>query len=85
MGKLDQKVAVITGGAQGIGKAIVLAFASEGADIVIGDIKEMGTVAQEVKDLGRRVITVKTDVSTETGSVVLSTMYTITSASEIAA
>ena len=38
MGKLDQKVAVITGGARGIGKQIALTFASEGADIVIGDM-----------------------------------------------
>jgi len=63
MGKLAQKVAVITGGARGIGKQIALTFASEGADIVIGDIIEMEAAAQGIKDLGREVITVKTDVT----------------------
>lgn len=63
MGKLAQKVAVITGGARGIGKQIALTFASEGADIVIGDIIEMEAAAQDIKDLGRAVITVKTDVT----------------------
>lgn len=63
MGKLAQKVAVITGGARGIGKQIALTFASEGADIVIADIIEMETVAQDIKNLGREVITIKTDVT----------------------
>jgi len=63
MGKLDQKVAVITGGARGIGKQIALTLANEGADIVLGDVLEMEAAAQELKDLGRKVITVKTDVS----------------------
>ena len=63
MGKLDQKVAIITGAARGIGKQIALTFAGEGADIVIGDIIEMEASAQEVRDLGRKAITVKTDVS----------------------
>jgi len=63
MRKLARKVAVITGGARGIGKQIALTLAGEGADIVIGDIIEMETVAQDVKNLGREVITVKTDVT----------------------
>jgi len=37
-GKLENTVAVITGGARGIGKDIALTFASEGADLVIVDI-----------------------------------------------
>ena len=63
MGKLDQKVAIITGAARGIGKQIAVTFAREGADIVIGDISEMEVAAQEIRNLGRKVITVKTDVS----------------------
>ena len=65
MEKLAQKVAVITGGARGIGKQIALTFAGEGADIVIGDIIEMETVAQDIKSLGREVITIKTDVTSK--------------------
>jgi NAD(P)-dependent dehydrogenase (short-subunit alcohol dehydrogenase family) len=56
--RLDKKVAMITGGARGMGKQMALTFAGHGADIVIGDILEMGEVAQEVKVLGRKVITV---------------------------
>lgn len=63
MGKLVQKVAVITGGARGIGRQMAIAFAAEGADIVIGDILEMDATAQEVVKLGRKVITVAVDVS----------------------
>ena len=63
MGRLDKKVAVITGGARGIGKQIALTFAIEGADIVIGDMIEMDTTAREIKSLRREVITVKADVS----------------------
>ena len=65
MGKLDGKVAVITGGARGIGKQIALTFSNEGAEIVIGDVIEMETVAREIRNSGRRVITIKTDVSNE--------------------
>ena len=39
MGKLDNRVAVITGGSRGIGKGIGLAFAKEGADVVFSYLK----------------------------------------------
>ncbi|MEC9466122.1 MAG: SDR family NAD(P)-dependent oxidoreductase, partial [Myxococcota bacterium] len=38
--KLEDKVAIITGAAQGIGKAMALRFAAEGAKVVIGDLNE---------------------------------------------
>jgi len=52
MGILDSKVACVTGGARGIGKAICLALASEGAHIVFVDI-QLGAEAEEVVNLIR--------------------------------
>ncbi|MBI2847696.1 MAG: glucose 1-dehydrogenase [Chloroflexi bacterium] len=65
MGRLDGKVAVITGSARGIGKQIALTFAKEGADILVEDVlvPEIEKTAQEIRDLGRKAIAVKADVS----------------------
>jgi 3-oxoacyl-[acyl-carrier protein] reductase len=62
--KLKDKVAIITGAGQGIGKEIALAFAKEGAKVVVTDItgKEK-EVAKEIKKMGREAIEVKVDVS----------------------
>ena len=65
MGKLDGKVALITGAGQGIGKTIALRFASEGADIVVNDINTptMEAITAEIVASGRKSIAVKADVS----------------------
>ncbi len=67
---LTDRVAVITGGGGGIGRAIALACASVGADVVIGDIipERCEEVAARVREAGRRSLAVPTDV-TDTGQV----------------
>ena len=62
---LDGKVALITGGGQGIGRAIALRLAKDGADIAIVDLDEAKakTVAQAVEELGRKATHFRADVS----------------------
>ncbi len=55
MGLLEGKVALITGASRGIGKAIALKFASEGADIAFTDIKVNEDTVKELSDLGVKV------------------------------
>lgn len=59
------KVAVVTGGARGIGKAVVQSLAREGCQIAIFDIWEDGlsATAKELKDAGVAVLALKMDVS----------------------
>ncbi|HPD60504.1 MAG TPA: 3-oxoacyl-[acyl-carrier-protein] reductase [Thermodesulfobacteriota bacterium] len=63
--RLHDRVAIITGGAQGIGRAIGLLLAHNGAHIVIADIneKQAEKTAQEIRMLGRKSLAVKVDVS----------------------
>lgn len=62
---LTGKVAVITGGASGIGRACAVRFAREGADIVVGDVQPADETATLVEEAGRRCLTVKTDTTSE--------------------
>jgi 3-oxoacyl-[acyl-carrier protein] reductase len=62
---LEGQVAIVTGGGQGIGKAIALRFAREGADVAVLDIngEAAETTVREVRELGRRAVMKITDVS----------------------
>jgi 3alpha(or 20beta)-hydroxysteroid dehydrogenase len=66
MGQLDGKVALISGGARGMGESHARLFAAEGAKVVIGDVltAEGAAVA---KDLGEAAIFVELDVTSEEG------------------
>jgi len=62
--RLDDKVAVITGGGKGIGAGIARAFAEAGADVVVGarTQSDLDKVVADVTTLGRRGLAVPTDV-----------------------
>ena len=62
--RLENQVAIVTGGGGGIGEGICLCLAREGADVVVSDLKLdlAEKVAGEVRGLGRKALAVKTDV-----------------------
>lgn len=64
---LKDKVAVVTGAASGIGRAIAKLYAQEGAKVVVSDINLDGAeaVVQEITKAGGEAVAVKTDVSKE--------------------
>ena len=63
--KLEGKVAIVTASGRGIGRAIALCLAEEGADIVVNSFHEETTtkVADEVRALGRRVLAIAGDIT----------------------
>jgi NAD(P)-dependent dehydrogenase (short-subunit alcohol dehydrogenase family) len=65
MQRLKDRVAIVTGGGRGIGKSVALAYAQEGADVVVvarsrDEIEQTGS---EIEALGRRGLAVQADVS----------------------
>ena len=68
--KLEGKVAIVTGGAQGIGRGIVRCLAEEGADIAVVDIAEdhATEAADEVKETGRQALPVIVDATEADGA-----------------
>lgn len=68
MKKLEGRIAVVTGAASGIGRGIAVAFAREGADIVVADMvgpDDAAVVLAEITEAGTRGVFVRTDVSDE--------------------
>jgi 3-oxoacyl-[acyl-carrier protein] reductase len=69
--KLEGKAAVVTGGGRGVGRAISLAYAKEGADVVVNYVSNPKTaqeVADEIQKIGRKGIAVQADVATDSGA-----------------
>ena len=63
--KLTDRVAIVTGAGQWIGRAIALRLAEEGADVVVDDIhiERASQVADEIRGLGRQALGIEADVS----------------------
>ncbi|HLO92559.1 MAG TPA: SDR family oxidoreductase [Lentimicrobium sp.] len=73
-GKLQGKTALITGGDSGIGRAVAILFAKEGADIAFGYLNEHSDAEKtknEVENYGRRCISIPEDISKEEGCLTL--------------
>lgn len=64
--RLENKKAIVTGGGRGIGRAIALAFAKEGADVLVNyhsNDSAAKEVVEQVQNMGRKAVAVKADVS----------------------
>lgn len=67
-GKLQDKVAIITGGDSGVGRAVAICFAKEGADVAIvylDEDEDARTTQQKVEQYGRKALLIKGDVTEE--------------------
>lgn len=62
---LENKIAVVTGGASGIGRATAVRFAREGAHVVLGDVQDAGETVRLVEETGRKATFVRTDTTSE--------------------
>lgn len=61
--KLDGKIAIVTGGARGLGQAIAIGLAEAGADICLVDLLDMTRSCQQIEKLGRRCIRIEADLT----------------------
>jgi 3-oxoacyl-[acyl-carrier protein] reductase len=69
--KLKGKAAVVTGGGRGVGSSISVAFAREGADVIVNyasNPKTANEVVERIKGLGQKAVAVQADVATKQGA-----------------
>ena len=67
MGKLEDKVAIVTGAGRGLGKAFAMRYAEEGAKLLLPDIslERAEKVAEEIRSMGREAVAMETDIAEE--------------------
>jgi 3-oxoacyl-[acyl-carrier protein] reductase len=65
VGQLDGKIAIITGGASGLGRAYCIGFAREGARVVVADLQSGSEVVAAIEAAGGQAIAVEVDVADE--------------------
>lgn len=65
MGMLEGKVAIVTGGARGIGRAYCTALANEGARVVVADVLDASEAVDEIRQAGGEATGVTVDISNE--------------------
>ncbi len=65
MGRIDGKVAIVTGGARNIGAVYATALAAEGARVVVADVLDGSAAVQAIRDAGGEAVHVEVDVSRE--------------------
>jgi NAD(P)-dependent dehydrogenase (short-subunit alcohol dehydrogenase family) len=69
--RLENKVAIITGSARGMGRIFALRFAREGAKVAICDVLDCASVAREIEAIGGEVLALKVDVISEKDTAVM--------------
>ena len=69
--KLDSKVAIVTGSARGLGRAMAVGLAEAGADIVLADILDMSESRKIIEKLGRRCVDVMADLSKKSSAEII--------------
>ena len=63
--QLEDKVAIITGGARGLGREFALRFVKEGAKVSVCDILDCRSTAEEIESMGGQALALHTDVTSE--------------------
>ena len=63
--RLDGRVALVTGSAQGLGKEIALTLAQAGASLILADLVVAEETAEQVKAMGSRCVSIQADISNE--------------------